>query len=73
MNGTAGYAIVASKFLYLLPGLALLSAAAFVSYILASRHLPMSIFGLLGYLEPMLLFIVAFANGEVFDAADVFT
>lgn len=33
----------------------------------------MSIFGLLGYLEPMLLFIVAFANGEVFDAADVFT
>ncbi|MGN7295492.1 EamA family transporter RarD [Rhizobium sp. SAFR-030] len=72
-NGTEGHAIAASKFLYLLPGLALLSAAAFVNYILASKHLPMSIFGLLGYLEPVLLFIVAFAIGEVFDAEDVFT
>ena len=36
-------------------GLGLLSAIGLGSYILASRYLPLIIFGLLGYLEPVLL------------------
>jgi len=45
-------------------GLGLLSTSALVAYILASKKLPFSLFGLLGYVEPVLLVIVAFLIGE---------
>ncbi|WP_369406178.1 EamA family transporter RarD [Pollutimonas nitritireducens] len=44
----------------LIPLLGLISSAALVSYVSASRKLPMGLFGILGYIEPMLLFWVAF-------------
>ena len=43
----------------LLPGLGVLSAAAFVLYLSASRLLPFGLFGILSYVEPVLLFLLA--------------
>lgn len=45
-------------------GLGVLSASALVAYIMSSRLLPFSLFGLLGYVEPVLLVAVAFLIGE---------
>ena len=45
-------------------GLGLLSAIGLGSYILASRYLPLIIFGLLGYLEPVLLALASLVLGE---------
>lgn len=45
-------------------GLGLLSAIGLGSYILASRYLPMVLFGLLSYLEPVLLALASVALGE---------
>lgn len=45
-------------------GLGLLSAIGLGSYILASRYLPLVLFGLLSYLEPVLLALVSLALGE---------
>lgn len=58
-----GDASVVEQFprLYLL---GLISASALVSYILASRLLPFSLFGLLSYVEPVLLVGVALLLGE---------
>jgi chloramphenicol-sensitive protein RarD len=51
--------------LYLLiPGLGVISALALVSYLLASRLLAFSLFGLLSYVEPVLLVAVALLLGE---------
>ncbi|MFN4360614.1 MAG: EamA family transporter RarD [Hylemonella sp.] len=44
--------------------LGLISAGALVSYILSSRLLPLGLFGLLGYVEPVLLVAVALLLGE---------
>lgn len=44
--------------------LGILSASALIAYILSSRMLPFSLFGLLGYVEPVLLVVVAFFIGE---------
>ncbi|HEX4855350.1 MAG TPA: EamA family transporter RarD [Limnobacter sp.] len=57
-----GSAFSALPWLVLLLGL--LSAAAMVAYILSSRMLPFSLFGLLGYVEPVLLVGVALILGE---------
>ncbi|QVN13843.1 EamA family transporter RarD [Burkholderia sp. LAS2] len=43
----------------LLPGLGLLSTLALASYLKASRMLPMALFGILGYVEPVLLVVVS--------------
>ena len=43
----------------LIPVLGLISSTALVSYISASRMLPLGLFGILGYVEPILLFWVA--------------
>lgn len=62
-----GDASVVEQFplLYLLiPLLGLISASALVSYILASRQLPFSLFGLLSYVEPVLLVGVSLLLGE---------
>uniref|UniRef100_UPI00333F3B9D EamA family transporter RarD n=1 Tax=Castellaniella defragrans TaxID=75697 RepID=UPI00333F3B9D len=49
----------------LIPLLGLISSAALAMYLAASRMLPLSLFGLLGYVEPVLLFWVALlALGE---------
>lgn len=50
--------------LALIPGLGLISAAAFTLYFYGMRTLNFSLFGLLGYLEPVLLVVVAFLLGE---------
>ena len=48
----------------LLPLLGLLSAVALALYMAASRMLPMGLFGLLTYVEPVLLVLVALLLGE---------
>ncbi|GAA3721527.1 EamA family transporter RarD [Oceanisphaera sediminis] len=57
--------------LYLLVlGLGMISALALVCYILASRRLPFSLFGLLGYVEPILLVVVSLVLGESISDAE---
>ncbi|MGE8186198.1 EamA family transporter RarD [Pseudomonas sp. NPDC086278] len=48
----------------LIPILGVISASALVVYIIASRLLPFSLFGLLSYVEPVLLLGVALLLGE---------
>ena len=48
----------------LLPALGLVSAVALALYMAASRLLPLGLFGLLSYVEPVLLALVALALGE---------
>jgi len=50
--------------MWLIPLLGLISASALVVYIIASRLLPFSLFGLLSYVEPVLLLAVALLLGE---------
>lgn len=54
-------------------GLGLLSAIGLGSYILASRYLPLIIFGLLGYLEPVLLALASLVMGEKIGAEEWLT
>ncbi len=49
----------APQLLWLLPGLALLSALAFAAMMASSRLVPLGLFGILSYLEPLLWFLVA--------------
>lgn len=59
---------------WLLPGLGVLSALAFGAMMGASRLLPMGLFGILGYVEPVLLFSVALIFlGESFSASQFWT
>jgi chloramphenicol-sensitive protein RarD len=60
--GSMGDATSALPWLILLLGI--LSAAAMVAYILSSKLLPFALFGLLGYIEPVLLVGVALLLGE---------
>lgn len=55
----AGVLISAPRLLVLLPLMGLISSVALVSYISASRMLPLGLFGILSYVEPVLLFWVA--------------
>ncbi|MGN8248006.1 EamA family transporter RarD [Pseudomonas sp. SMV7] len=48
----------------LIPVLGAISASALIAYVLASRLLPFSLFGLLSYVEPVLLVGVALLLGE---------
>ncbi|GFM86792.1 permease [Pseudomonas cichorii] len=54
----------APKLYFLIPLLGIISASALISYILSSRILPFSLFGLLSYVEPVLLVCVALLLGE---------
>ena len=54
-------------------GLGFLSAFGLGSYMLASRYLPFIIFGLLSYLEPVLLALASIALGENVGAAEWLT
>ncbi|MFO7576867.1 MAG: EamA family transporter RarD [Pelovirga sp.] len=60
-------------FYWLIPLLGLLSASALMSYIVASRLLRFAVFGLLGYVEPVLLVVVALVVGETITAGEWFT
>jgi chloramphenicol-sensitive protein RarD len=58
----------------LVPLLGVISSAALIAYISASRMLPLGLFGILGYVEPVLLFWVAFLFlGEPMAPAAWFT
>lgn len=50
--------------LLMIPVLGLISAAALACYIVSSRYLTLTLFGLLGYVEPVLLMCVALVLGE---------
>ena len=54
-------------------GLGILSAFGLGSYILASRMLPFVIFGLLSYLEPILLAFASLVLGERIEANEWLT
>jgi len=45
----------------LIPGLGVISMIALTSYLRAGKLLPMGLFGILGYVEPVLLVLVAMA------------
>ncbi|AZE49245.1 Protein RarD [Pseudomonas chlororaphis] len=74
-GGEQGFAVVDQHpWLYLLiPLLGLISASALVAYIIASRLLPFSLFGLLSYVEPVLLLGVALLLGESIQAGEWLT
>jgi chloramphenicol-sensitive protein RarD len=58
----------------LLPGLGALSTIALASYLKASRLLPVALFGILGYVEPVLLVFVSITLlGEALSAAQLAT
>lgn len=48
----------------LVPLMGMISAWALINYLLASRLLPLGLFGLLGYVEPVLLVLVSLLLGE---------
>lgn len=63
----------------LLPGLGVVSALSFAAYLKASRILPIALFGLLGYVEPILLVVIStyvfregFAHGEGWTYIPIF-
>ncbi|NBA93441.1 EamA family transporter RarD [Pseudomonas sp. R5(2019)] len=58
---------------WLIPGLGMISALALISYVLASRLLAFSLFGLLSYVEPVLLVGVALLLGESIGPDQWFT
>lgn len=62
-----------SHLIWALLGLGFLSALGLGSYILASRYLPFVIFGLLSYLEPVLLAFASMMLGERVEADEWLT
>lgn len=62
-----------SSLVWILAGLGFLSALGLGSYILASRFLPMVLFGLLSYLEPILLALVSLMLGEKISSQEWLT
>ena len=64
-NDAVQAVFVSRPALYLLiPLLGLISSLALGAYVLSSRYLNLSLFGLMGYVEPVLLVIVALLLGE---------
>lgn len=62
-----------SHLIWAVIGLGFLSALGLGSYILASRYLPFVIFGLLSYLEPVLLAFASIMMGERVEASEWLT
>ncbi|MDA8482719.1 EamA family transporter RarD [Pseudomonas resinovorans] len=59
---------------WLIPGLGLLGTLAFAAMMASSRLLPLGLFGILSYVEPVLLFAVAVVFlGEPFNSAQLWT
>lgn len=63
----------ADRLYLVLPLVGAMSAAAFMTYIMASHALPLGLFGLLGYVEPILLFAVSVLIGEIIKTEDLYT
>lgn len=69
-----GQLVAYPRLLLLVPLLGLISSVALAGYISASRMLPFGLFGMLGYVEPILLFWVSvLLLGEPVEAAALFT
>lgn len=69
-----GFLTQSPQLLALLPGLGLYSALAFGAMLAAGRLLPLGLFGLLSYLEPLLLFLVSvLLLGESFERSQWLT
>lgn len=75
--GSDSLALIAGRvdmWCLLLPGLGALSTVALASYLKASRVLPVALFGILGYVEPVLLVLVSITLlGETLGAAQLAT
>ncbi|MET1079049.1 MAG: EamA family transporter RarD [Pseudomonas sp.] len=66
--------VLAPQLWWLLPGLGLLGTLAFAAMMASSRLLPLGVFGILSYVEPVLLFGVAvLLLGETFAPAQLWT
>ncbi|TIC83178.1 EamA family transporter RarD [Crenobacter intestini] len=62
------------RFWLLLPGLGLISTVALLCYLASSRLLPLGMMGILGYVEPVLLFMLAITvMGEPMTPARLLT
>ncbi|WP_339545935.1 EamA family transporter RarD [Pseudomonas sp. RA_35y_Pfl2_P32] len=74
-NGAQGFGVFDQHpwLTLLIPVLGVISASALVVYIIASRLLPFSLFGLLSYVEPVLLLGVALLLGESIKAGEWLT
>jgi len=74
-NGAQGFGVFDQHpwLTLLIPVLGIISASALVVYIIASRLLPFSLFGLLSYVEPVLLLGVALLLGESIKAGEWLT
>lgn len=57
----------------MIAGLGLISGGSLLFYISASKKLPFALFGMLGYVEPLLIFVVSLVLGEAFTSADLWT
>ncbi|WP_076593636.1 EamA family transporter RarD [Herminiimonas arsenitoxidans] len=62
-----------SRLYLLIPLLGVISTFALIFYMLASQILSLSLFGLLGYVEPVLLVVVALLLGESIKGAEWLT
>ncbi|HRL23042.1 EamA family transporter RarD [Alcaligenes sp. SDU_A2] len=58
--GMWGQFLEHGRLFWQVPVLGLISSVALVSYLSSSRQLPLALFGILGYVEPVLLFWVAY-------------
>lgn len=67
------HTILTPKLIGLILLISIISATSMLAYYAASRLLPFSLFGLLGYLEPVLLVIVAFLLGESLEPSELLT
>lgn len=61
---SGGFMVHSSGEYFMVALIGIVSAAASIAYITASRHLSFSLFGLMGYVEPVLLVIVSLLLGE---------
>jgi chloramphenicol-sensitive protein RarD len=73
--GAPSWGVIAEpRFWLLLPGLGIISSVALGCYMTASRLLPLGLLGILGYVEPALLFLLAvFLLGEPLSLASLLT
>lgn len=67
------HTILTPRLIGLIVLIALISATSMMAYWAASRWLAFSLFGLLSYLEPVLLVVVAFILGEKVSQSELFT
>ncbi len=73
-DGSALATLQTPSMALLLAGLSIISMVALTSYLRASKLLPMGLFGILGYVEPVLLVLVAMAVlGETLQSSQLGT